>query len=889
MQIKTVLISTAPSAKSDGLEPSVGAVRDRSAPKVDADQEFKGREQGDGRTTKLRFGDVFDALGGQDVAKTQTANTTEASAAIVEGPEQPAADPTTQNAEKPHENADPKRAVEEGDTARQTVLAQEQRAGWGERSEVSRANDSGSDDVASGTESFSSQAPRMQKSARSESPEIQQLTFAQSVNRVEVGQHEISNGSEPPIVRVEHAVVDANKEQPKAANHTDETIISRAVSETHEPTSPNGGALQVHDIRPDGGRDARTNGTTNTLTAVTKNELPATPIAAPIAAPGDQDTHVQTAHQRASVQFAPAERVAPLEQDLTKFETLGQLSQTTDPHTARSASAAIQFATPVRGSANVSGFAADQPQNQRAEPLASSVFTLRSQMVEGKAGVVQSTTETRPTVIEAVQARAQGHVLQGDVGETYAAKPGEQISAKPSTETSVAALVGREHAAPQTPQAKSDAAVNEPVGATKPDQGLPAQAGPSDLGVRKAVLDVSSQTPMQVGESVKLTSESTYMPKSVSQSVSSALTEKPLMVADVVSHISTGGVDKPEGQNAPPIASQVKADTAPAVEKGATFSSALLAGRPETDSMPMRSQIGEPEMRVHVTGSRPEQGPPVDTTFDSHVQGARNVPVAEMASSETASLVKPAEVPKQEAISAPLKPDEARVTERRDDRASADAIAQRPSAEAPSTIAVQSATTQPALGNSVLPEVQAGLQFAQSMPAEGDAGADLFDPVLREVRSEVIGQSATNTQAGAQSGQASNVRQIAAQIHEALANGSQRPVEITLNPQELGAVRMAMQMSETSIGLTIMIERPETLDLLRCHIDQLVADFKELGFENIDLSLSNGGYSGQDASDQGDTADHAAVAGPEGVNETPPVQQPIPSSAGVSTGVDLRV
>ncbi|MCY1128712.1 flagellar hook-length control protein FliK [Frigidibacter sp. RF13] len=67
------------------------------------------------------------------------------------------------------------------------------------------------------------------------------------------------------------------------------------------------------------------------------------------------------------------------------------------------------------------------------------------------------------------------------------------------------------------------------------------------------------------------------------------------------------------------------------------------------------------------------------------------------------------------------------------------------------------------------------------------------------------------------------------------------PVEVTLSPEELGRVRMVLQGGEAGLTLTLTAERPETLDLMRRHIDQLAQDLRDLGYRNLAFSFANEG------------------------------------------------
>ena len=74
-----------------------------------------------------------------------------------------------------------------------------------------------------------------------------------------------------------------------------------------------------------------------------------------------------------------------------------------------------------------------------------------------------------------------------------------------------------------------------------------------------------------------------------------------------------------------------------------------------------------------------------------------------------------------------------------------------------------------------------------------------------------------------------------------------RPVEIALNPEELGRVRMTLHSSDGGIQVTLFADRPETNDLLRRNIDMLATEFRELGYTSVSFTFS-GGDSDRDGS-----------------------------------------
>ncbi|WP_143733016.1 flagellar hook-length control protein FliK [Pontibaca methylaminivorans] len=88
------------------------------------------------------------------------------------------------------------------------------------------------------------------------------------------------------------------------------------------------------------------------------------------------------------------------------------------------------------------------------------------------------------------------------------------------------------------------------------------------------------------------------------------------------------------------------------------------------------------------------------------------------------------------------------------------------------------------------------------------------------------------------------------QAIEILIRQPSRSMEITLNPQELGHVRMTITHNGSGVNVSVLADRPETLDLLRRHVDQLAAEFLELGYAEVGFSFGadpREGRRGEDA------------------------------------------
>ncbi len=108
-------------------------------------------------------------------------------------------------------------------------------------------------------------------------------------------------------------------------------------------------------------------------------------------------------------------------------------------------------------------------------------------------------------------------------------------------------------------------------------------------------------------------------------------------------------------------------------------------------------------------------------------------------------------------------------------------------------------------------------------------------------------------------------------------------VELVLTPEDLGRMRFEVTQSGEQMRIHLTVERPETLDLLRRHADQLLAEFREAGYADATLSFGQWSRGGQ----------HSAAAAP--LSDTPLPQPPTTPHAAPDAprptggGLDLRL
>ena len=125
-------------------------------------------------------------------------------------------------------------------------------------------------------------------------------------------------------------------------------------------------------------------------------------------------------------------------------------------------------------------------------------------------------------------------------------------------------------------------------------------------------------------------------------------------------------------------------------------------------------------------------------------------------------------------------------------------------------------------------------------------------------------------------------RHVANQMAIAMTDRAGRATEISLNPEELGRVRLTMSAVDTAITLSISAERQETSDLLRRHIETLAQEFRDLGYDDITFSF------GQRDNPQQGTAD-PSPSGREQPAEDDDLGMLRPTKIASASGLDIKV
>lgn len=116
---------------------------------------------------------------------------------------------------------------------------------------------------------------------------------------------------------------------------------------------------------------------------------------------------------------------------------------------------------------------------------------------------------------------------------------------------------------------------------------------------------------------------------------------------------------------------------------------------------------------------------------------------------------------------------------------------------------------------------------------------------------------------------------------------SNKPAEITLNPEELGRVRLSLKSTDNVMAVVIMVERPETLELLRRHIDLFAADLGKLGYDGMSFEFAE-----QEGDFQDNPEEEPQHSSSNLTDQTQPnnnERQRYRAMSGANAGIDIRL
>lgn len=176
----------------------------------------------------------------------------------------------------------------------------------------------------------------------------------------------------------------------------------------------------------------------------------------------------------------------------------------------------------------------------------------------------------------------------------------------------------------------------------------------------------------------------------------------------------------------------------------------------------------------------------------------------------------------------------------------ADADAQTPKSDAPSTPTIS--TTQQMQARAIMEQVYAGspsaLTKSETPPVQ--AAEAVLTAALEE--SSMSSRGIMNTQEAASQARlansAPNPAYVVRQIADAVKTSDKNLIELTMDPPELGKVRMSLAETGGVMAVTISADSQATTELMRRHMDLLRKDFMEMGYQDVSFSFEQGGSDG---------------------------------------------
>lgn len=128
-------------------------------------------------------------------------------------------------------------------------------------------------------------------------------------------------------------------------------------------------------------------------------------------------------------------------------------------------------------------------------------------------------------------------------------------------------------------------------------------------------------------------------------------------------------------------------------------------------------------------------------------------------------------------------------------------------------------------------------------------------------------------------------RHATEQLSQAVRRSHDGSLEVQLSPEELGKVRLVMSGNESSLQVSIVVERSETLELIRRHIDILARDFREQGYASVGFTFDQQGGRSDTGNSSGGAAEDRVPLEPDFTGSTRPEERLVTHR----DGLDLRL
>ncbi|MBW6505401.1 MAG: flagellar hook-length control protein FliK [Rhodobacteraceae bacterium] len=153
-------------------------------------------------------------------------------------------------------------------------------------------------------------------------------------------------------------------------------------------------------------------------------------------------------------------------------------------------------------------------------------------------------------------------------------------------------------------------------------------------------------------------------------------------------------------------------------------------------------------------------------------------------------------------------------------------------AEHPRSSPLRAPAAQPDLAAGAVPAPGAAPDLEVIAPGSGDAP-------FAQVTQPAASDRATTAPSAPPGHSAETAASVLRQVSDVVTRLPDRPVELTLAPEELGRVRLTLTTTEHGVSVSVLAERSETLELIRRNIDHLARDLRELGYSSIAFNFGD--------------------------------------------------
>ncbi|SFK90819.1 flagellar hook-length control protein FliK [Shimia haliotis] len=147
--------------------------------------------------------------------------------------------------------------------------------------------------------------------------------------------------------------------------------------------------------------------------------------------------------------------------------------------------------------------------------------------------------------------------------------------------------------------------------------------------------------------------------------------------------------------------------------------------------------------------------------------------------------------------------------------------------------------------------------------AAGEQTVDTSHQLRDDMQTRVVTSAADISQQSRISQNTAQPAYVVKQVAEAARAAEKGVIEITMDPPELGRLRLSMSETAGTMNITISTENSATSELMRKHIDLLRKDFMEMGYDDVSFSFEQGDMNGQQNSESPEQAGEAGRSGSE--------------------------